>query len=151
MQQWSTLIKQLSIHKTQLPIQFEMARSGGLGGGGRGKDSYVPPIDMYRRKIGKQDSKKEKVHLKEVKLKQEAKEMAPRAYREAVRSLFSDYQTESSRKLITGLQFFFFSSSSCQAWCSWLLECMESSTSPLESEPTHPKLDLWCSNFYIRL
>ncbi|XP_023324147.1 triple QxxK/R motif-containing protein [Eurytemora carolleeae] len=53
-----------------------MGRKGSQGGGGGGgKDSVqLPPVDLYRKRIGRQDSRKEKVHLKEVKQLQEAKE-----------------------------------------------------------------------------
>ena len=34
----------------------------------------LPPIDLYRKRIGRQDSRKEKGHLKEVKKLQEAKD-----------------------------------------------------------------------------
>ena len=62
-----------------------MGRSGsGGGGGGRGKDTMkAPPVDQYRKRIGRQDSKKEKQHLKDVKHLHEAKENAPTALKDS--------------------------------------------------------------------
>ena len=40
--------------------------SGSVGKGGR-EANYAPPVDQYRRRIARQDSKKEKQHLKDVK------------------------------------------------------------------------------------
>ncbi len=44
----------------------------------------APPVDQYRKRIGRQDSKKEKRHLKEVKQRHEAKENRFTAYKDAV-------------------------------------------------------------------
>ncbi len=53
--------------------------SGNHGGG-----SYQPPIEQYRKRIGRQDSHKERRHLKQVQHSQEAKSMAPKIYQQAV-------------------------------------------------------------------
>ena len=44
----------------------------------------LPPIDLYRKRIGRQDSRKEKGHLKEVKKLQEAKEGRGIAFKDSV-------------------------------------------------------------------
>ena len=62
-----------------------MGRSGSSSVGKGGRDANrAPPVDMYRRQIARQDSRKEKKHLKEYKLQQEAKDKAPRALKEMV-------------------------------------------------------------------
>jgi len=59
---------------------------GGHGGGGGGVGGpQAPPIDLYRRHIGRQDSRKERKHLKSVQREHEAKENAPKALQQAVR------------------------------------------------------------------
>ena len=65
-----------------------MGRSGsGVGKGGR-EGNYAPPVDQYRKRIAKQDSRKEKSHMKEVKYAQETKDVAPKAVKQIV-SYFS--------------------------------------------------------------
>jgi hypothetical protein len=54
---------------------------------GRDGGAKAPPVDLYRRQIARQDSRKEKKHIKEYKLKQELKEKAPRALKDMVRSM----------------------------------------------------------------
>jgi len=50
-----------------------MGRSGaGVGKGGR-EGNYAPPVDQYRKRIARQDSRKEKSHMKEVKLHKKQK------------------------------------------------------------------------------
>ena len=61
-----------------------MGRSGsGVGKGGR-EGNYAPPVDQYRKRIAKQDSRKEKSHMKEVKYAQETKDVAPKAVKQIV-------------------------------------------------------------------
>ena len=63
-----------------------MGRSGsGVGKGGR-EGNYAPPVDQYRKRIAKQDSRKEKSHMKEVKYAQETKDVAPKAVKQIVSS-----------------------------------------------------------------
>ena len=57
--------------------------SGSVGKGGR-EANYAPPVDQYRRRIARQDSKKEKQHLKDVKHAQETKDVAPKAVKQIV-------------------------------------------------------------------
>ena len=57
--------------------------SGSVGKGGR-EANYAPPVDQYRRRIARQDSKKEKLHMKEVKHAQETKDLAPKAVKQIV-------------------------------------------------------------------
>ena len=52
-------------------------------------------MDQYRRRIGRQDSKKEKRHLKEVKQLHEAKENRFAAYKDSVSS--KSYNSKLSR------------------------------------------------------
>ena len=59
--------------------------SGSVGKGGR-EANYAPPVDQYRRRIARQDSKKEKQHLKDVKHAQETKDVAPKAVKQIVSS-----------------------------------------------------------------
>lgn len=62
-----------------------MGRRDGGGVGGGGKDTIqAPPVDQYRRRIGRQDSKKEKRHLKEVRQLHEAKENRFTAYKDSI-------------------------------------------------------------------
>jgi len=65
-----------------------MGRKGGLGGGGGGggKDTtaQMPAVDLYRKRIARQDSRKEKKHLKDVKHLQEAKEGRSLAYKDSL-------------------------------------------------------------------
>jgi hypothetical protein len=49
----------------------------------------APPMDQYRRRIGRQDSKKEKKHLKEVRQLHEAKENRFTAYKDSVTSFLN--------------------------------------------------------------
>ena len=45
-----------------------MAGKSGNSVGKSGRDGYqAPPIDQYRKRIARQDSKKEKTHLRQVK------------------------------------------------------------------------------------
>ena len=61
--------------------------SGGVGKGGRDA-VQAAPVEQYRKRIGRQDSKNQKKHLKEVKQSQElAKERTPKAIRETVSDL----------------------------------------------------------------
>ena len=61
-----------------------MGRSGsGVGKGGR-EGNYAPPVDQYRKRIARQDSRKEKSHMKEVKYAQETKDVAPKAVKQIV-------------------------------------------------------------------
>lgn len=62
--------------------------SGSVGKGGR-EANYAPPVDQYRRNIARQDSKKEKLHMKEVKHAQETKDLAPKAVKQIVITLFA--------------------------------------------------------------
>ena len=57
--------------------------SGSVGKGGR-EGNYAPPVDQYRKRIARQDSRKEKSHLKEVKHAQETKDVAPKAVKQIV-------------------------------------------------------------------
>ena len=57
--------------------------SGSVGKGGRDAN-YAPPVDQYRRRIARQDSKKERLHMKEVKHAQETKDVAPKAVKQIV-------------------------------------------------------------------
>ncbi len=61
-------------------------RSGDKGGGagGGGPSAYSPPIDHYRRQIGKQDGKKERRRLRSITQHQESKEMAPKMLKQSV-------------------------------------------------------------------
>ena len=61
--------------------------SGSVGKGGR-EGNYAPPVDQYRKRIARQDSRKEKCHMKEVKHAQETKDVAPKAVKQIV-SYFS--------------------------------------------------------------
>merc|ERR1712223_833039 len=54
-----------------------------LGKSGR-EGCYSPPIDLYRRQIAKQDIKKERKHLKEVKHHAESKSWTPKATKDVV-------------------------------------------------------------------
>ena len=62
-------------------------RSGDKGGsgGGMGPSAYSPPIDHYRRQIGRQDSKKEKRNQRRIAQEHDAKEMAPKVVQQSVR------------------------------------------------------------------
>ena len=62
--------------------------SGSVGKGGR-EANYAPPVDQYRKRIARQDSRKEKSHLKEVKHAQETKDVAPKAVKQIVSYLFN--------------------------------------------------------------
>ena len=65
-----------------------MGRSAGGGLGGRGGRDGVQaaPVEQYRKRIGRQDSKNQKKHFKEVKHSPElAKDRAPKAIKETVR------------------------------------------------------------------
>ena len=55
--------------------------------GKMGRDGGVKatPVDHYRRQIARQDSKKEKKHVKEYKQQQAAKEKTPKAFKDMVR------------------------------------------------------------------
>jgi len=53
----------------------KMGRDGGI---------RATPVDHYRRQIARQDSKKEKTHLRAVKMKKESREKAPKAARDMV-------------------------------------------------------------------
>lgn len=68
-----------------------MGRHGSGAGGGKESLFQAPPVDLYRKRIGRQDSKKEKGHQKEIKHQHEAKEMAPVAYKQSV-SLISQFK-----------------------------------------------------------
>ena len=57
--------------------------SGSVGKGGH-EGSYAPPVDQYRRRIARQDSKKEKSHMKDVKHAHETKDVAPKAVKQIV-------------------------------------------------------------------
>ena len=62
-----------------------MGRSGtSVGKMGRDGGARAQPVDLYRRQIAKQDSKKEKKHVKEYKLQQELKEKSPKAFKDMV-------------------------------------------------------------------
>ena len=62
-----------------------MGRSGtSVGKMGRDGGVKAAPVDLYRRQIARQDSKKEKKHIKEYKLQQEAKEKTPKALKDMV-------------------------------------------------------------------
>ena len=63
--------------------------SGSVGKGGR-EANYAPPVDQNRKRIARQDSRKEKVHMKEVKHAQETKDIAPKAVKQMV-SFFNFY------------------------------------------------------------
>lgn len=64
-----------------------MGRSGtSVGKMGRDGGVKAAPVDLYRRQIARQDSKKEKKHIKEYKLHQEAKEKTPKAFKDMVTS-----------------------------------------------------------------
>jgi len=59
-----------------------MGRKG--GGAAGGKDSLqLPPVDQYRKRIGKQDTNKAKVHLKQAKHVQQVKEHWSAAYKDS--------------------------------------------------------------------
>ena len=58
--------------------------SGSVGKGGR-EGNYAPPVDQYRKRIARQDSRKEKHHMREVKHAQETKDVAPKAVKQIVR------------------------------------------------------------------
>jgi len=62
--------------------------SGSVGKGGRDAN-YAPPVDQYRRRIARQDSRKEKSHMKEVKHAQETKDVAPKAVKQIVVTLLT--------------------------------------------------------------
>jgi len=62
--------------------------SGSVGKGGR-EGNYAPPVDQYRKRIARQDSRKEKHHMKEVKHAQETKDVAPKAVKQIVITLFA--------------------------------------------------------------
>ena len=65
-----------------------MGRSNAsVGKVGRDGGAKAPPVDLYRRQIARQDSKKEKRHFKEVRLQHEAKEKSPKALKDMVSSL----------------------------------------------------------------
>ncbi len=67
-----------------------MARSGDCGRmGGGGKTATAPPVSLYRKQIGRQDSRKAKGHLRDVKASHDAKEMAPKAARDSVSRMSS--------------------------------------------------------------
>ena len=57
--------------------------SGSVGKGGR-EGNYAPPVDQYRKRIARQDSRKEKSHMKEVKHAQETKDVATKAVKQIV-------------------------------------------------------------------
>ena len=62
-----------------------MGRSNAsVGKVGRDGGAKAPPVDLYRRQIARQDSKKEKRHFKEVRLQHEAKEKSPKALKDMV-------------------------------------------------------------------
>ena len=61
--------------------------SGSVGKGGR-EGNYAPPVDQYRKRIARQDSRKEKSHLKEVKHAQETKDVAPKAVKQIVSYIY---------------------------------------------------------------
>ena len=61
--------------------------SGSVGKGGR-EGNYAPPVDQYRKRIARQDSRKEKHHMKEVKHAQETKDVAPKAVKQIVSHYF---------------------------------------------------------------
>merc|ERR1711956_100528 len=75
--------------------KFKNVKMGGgnKGGGNVGKSGregcYSPPIDLYRRQIAKQDTKKERKHLKEVKHQAESKSWTPKATKDVVIVLLS--------------------------------------------------------------
>lgn len=54
------------------------------GGGGR-DFATTAPVTLYRKNIGRQNSQKEKKLLREMRQEQEARDKAPRAFREMVR------------------------------------------------------------------
>ena len=57
--------------------------SGSVGKGGR-EANYTPQVDQYRKRIARQDSRKEKLHMKEVKHAQETKDVGPKALKQVV-------------------------------------------------------------------
>ena len=64
-----------------------MGRSGG-GGKSGGKDAFhQPPIDKYRKEIGKQDWKKERRHQRRIVHEAESKDNAPKALKQSVRQI----------------------------------------------------------------
>ena len=61
-----------------------MGRNNSGSGASGAHHAYSPPIDLYRKQIGRQSSK-EKKHLKQMKQHQEeAKEAAPKALKQTV-------------------------------------------------------------------
>ena len=82
--------------------------SGSVGKGGR-EANYAPPVDQYRRRIARQDSKKEKQHLKDVKHAQETKDVAPKAVKQIV-SNSSITDTRKHTRSVIALHIFFESS-----------------------------------------
>merc|ERR1712083_445561 len=72
-------------HITKYQRCEKMGRSGGNSVGKSGREGqYSPPIDLYRRQIAKQDNKKERKHLKEVKHHAESKSWTPKATKDVV-------------------------------------------------------------------
>ena len=61
--------------------------SGSVGKGGR-EGNYAPPVDQYRKRIARQDSRKEKSHMKEVKHATETKDVATKAVKQIVSRLY---------------------------------------------------------------
>lgn len=85
-----------------------MGRSNvSVGKMGRDGGVRATPVDHYRRQIARQDSKKEKNHMKAVKTKKENREKAPKAMRDLV--LLKSYPLFD----IVCLQFFYCSGPDC--------------------------------------
>lgn len=59
-----------------------MGRDRGLSKGKKDSFSYQPPVDNYRKTIGKQDYKKSKTELKESKKRAQSKKTTSKTYRE---------------------------------------------------------------------
>ena len=63
-----------------------MGKRGNSGGGGgpSAKDSYSPPIDNYRKRIGKQHVDVNRKSLRQLKQQQETKDNLPKALNQMV-------------------------------------------------------------------
>ncbi|CAN7986477.1 triple QxxK/R motif-containing protein isoform X2 [Ixodes scapularis] len=59
-----------------------MGRDRGLSKGKKDSFSYQPPVDHYRKTIGKQDYKKSRTELKESKKRAQSKKTTSKTYRE---------------------------------------------------------------------
>ncbi|EEC01070.1 conserved hypothetical protein [Ixodes scapularis] len=58
-----------------------MGRDRGLSKGKKDSFSYQPPVDHYRKTIGKQDYKKSRTELKESKKRAQSKKTTSKTYR----------------------------------------------------------------------